>query len=120
MNNIPEKFHKFLGEFSQHDEISWGYRIVEQVGEELWEELGKHGALTYFMPRGVPPYWALITKSLSREDLIEQYGPITEEKFGPRGGWKSVTFGHQKTLSNKSLKKSREELPPDHPVVIGK
>lgn len=41
----------------------------------------------------------IITDSLTREKAIEKYGPITNEEFGPKGGWKSVTFGTTKFIS---------------------
>lgn len=36
---------------------------------------------------------------LTREKAIELYGPVTNEEFGPKGGWKSVTFGETKFIS---------------------
>jgi len=41
----------------------------------------------------------VIIKTLTRQKAIEKYGVITEEIFGARGGWKSVTFGQKKFLS---------------------
>jgi len=43
--------------------------------------------------------WAYVDKLVTREECIELYGPITEEVYGPRGGWKSVTFGSTKFIS---------------------
>jgi hypothetical protein len=40
--------------------------------------------------------WLYITKKVTREECITLYGEITEEEYGPRGGWKSVTFGTTK------------------------
>jgi hypothetical protein len=39
-------------------------------------------------------------KMLTRSKAIELYGEITNEEFGPRGGWKSVTFGDTKFISH--------------------
>lgn len=50
------------------------------------------------------PNWFLITKTLTRDEAIKKYGPMTAEDVGPRGGWRSVTFGNKKFLS-KSLRK---------------
>lgn len=40
--------------------------------------------------------WVYLVRKVTREECIELYGPITNEEFGPRGGWKSVTFGTNK------------------------
>ena len=37
--------------------------------------------------------WLYIVRKVTREECIKLYGPITNEEYGPRGGWKSVTFG---------------------------
>ena len=41
----------------------------------------------------------LIVTNLTREEAIEKYGLVTNEDFGPKGGWKSVTFGTTKFIS---------------------
>jgi len=43
--------------------------------------------------------WFVLDKRLTREDAIAKYGKITDEEFGPRGGYKSVTFGDKKFIS---------------------
>ena len=42
--------------------------------------------------------WIYIDRKVTREECIKLYGPITEEVYGPRGGWKSVTFGTTKFI----------------------
>jgi len=49
------------------------------------------------------PVWIIVEKYLTREEAIQKYGAITNEEFGPRGGWKSVTFGDKKFI-NRNLK----------------
>jgi hypothetical protein len=46
------------------------------------------------------PDWFLITRKLTREEAIQKYGPISDEEIGPRGGWKSVTFGSTRFCSS--------------------
>lgn len=105
---IPEKFHAALGEFGVQGKddngtpVAWGFPILEKLGEELWAELGNYGKLTYFRLRG-GGQWALVTKSLTREEAIAEFGPVTDETYGPKGGWKSVTFGTT-TFTSKELK----------------
>lgn len=127
MQNIPEKFHSFLGPYEVQvvdptcgEVVGYGHKILEKLGEELWQELGQYGKLTYVMPdRKTPPFWALLTKTVTREELLAKHGPVTEEVFGPRGGWKSVTFGNVKYTA-KELKTAKETLPSTHPVVVAK
>lgn len=45
----------------------------------------------------------LIDKFLTRDEAIKKYGEITDEEYGTRGGWKSVTFGETK-FNHKLLK----------------
>jgi len=40
--------------------------------------------------------WLYIDRKVTREECIKLYGEITDEEFGPRGGWKTVTFGTTK------------------------
>jgi len=42
--------------------------------------------------------WIYIERKVTREECIKLYGEITNEEFGPRGGWKSVTFGTTKFI----------------------
>ena len=106
--NIPEDLKKYLGSYGEQlfdgwsgEPVCWGYPIVSRAGKENWKRLGQLGELMCSYPN-----WYLITKKLTREEAIEKYGAITDEEFGPRGGWKSVTFGDKK-FSSKFLK---EEL----------
>lgn len=77
--------------------VAWGFRLINRLGDEKFGELGKHGSLECdYSGYGT---WFLITKRLTREEAIEKFGEITDEEFGPRGGWKSVTFGNKKFIS---------------------
>ncbi len=61
------------------------------MGESKFNELGKLGNLTFV--GGYDGNWVIATSELTRSMAIKKYGPVTDEVFGPRGGWKSVTFG---------------------------
>lgn len=74
--------------------IAWGFKIIRRLGDERFNELRKFGPLECIYPD-----WYLVTKTLSREEAIKKYGDIKEEVFGPKGGWKSVTFGEKKFVS---------------------
>lgn len=74
---------------------AWGFKILRRLGEDRFNELRKYGSLEYLEADS----WALVVKILSRDEAIEEYGAITDEISGPRGGWKSTTFGTKKFIS---------------------
>lgn len=74
--------------------VAWGFEIVRRLGEDRFEALRQFGSLQYGDSK-----WFLITRELTRAEAIDNYGPITAEEFGPRGGWKSVTFGNKRFFS---------------------
>lgn len=93
---IPEKFQPYVGEYGVvatdgKEPVGWGYPIIgEKMGEEMWMEFGQLGKLDfdYFTKK-----WTLVTQTLSDAEAISKYGPITNVEYGPRGGYKSITFG---------------------------
>lgn len=94
----PEGFGMELGAYDAvifdgycGEPVGWGFRLLRHIGEERFNELRKFGELECLYPD-----WYLVVKKLSREQAIELYGEITAEEFGPRGGWKSTTFGIKK------------------------
>lgn len=109
MNRKPQGYESDLGEYKAQlfdsycgEPVDWGFLILHQLGEERFEALRKFGSLqcSYLS-------WFLITKSLTRKEAIEKYGKVTNEEFGPRGGWKSVTFGEKKFIT-KGLENKEE------------
>jgi hypothetical protein len=74
--------------------VMWGFEILNHLGEERWAELRNFGEMECSYPN-----WFLITKKLTREEAVKLYGEITNEEYGPKGGWKSVTFGKEKFIS---------------------
>lgn len=100
----PSGFENYLSAFGPvlHDPycgepVAWGFRITKYLGDELFSKLGKHGQLECI--DGFNSAWALVIQTLSREKAVLLYGEITDEVFGPRGGWKSTTFGEKKFIS---------------------
>jgi hypothetical protein len=75
--------------------ISWGFRILRHLGEERFRALGQYGELDCVGGKT----WVLVIRRLTRDEAITLYGPITEEKRGPLGGWKSTTFGNKQFIS---------------------
>lgn len=74
--------------------VGWGFELLRRVEESRFEALRQFGTLECSYPK-----WFLIRQTLGRNEAISKYGAITDEEFGPRGGWKSVTFGDTKFIS---------------------
>jgi hypothetical protein len=101
----PKGYEEYLGSYGPQlydgtsgEITSWGFKIIKHLGEDKFDELRNFGSLECSYPS-----WYLIVKTLTRAEAIEKYGPITNEEFGPRGGWKSVTFG-KKTFSSQKMR----------------
>lgn len=99
----PSELGEYLSEYGCvifdgycNEPVGWGFKIMVYLGEEKFIELGKYGKLECI--NGFKSLWVLVTKTLSREKAIELYGPITNEVYGPRGGWKSTTFGDKRFI----------------------
>ena len=108
----PSNFENYLSAFGPvmydgrcGEPVAWGFKIIRHLGEDLFRELGKHGQLKCI--DGFNSSWALVVKTLSRTEAVALYGEITNEVFGPRGGWKSVTFG-SKIFVSEFLKPERK------------
>jgi hypothetical protein len=80
--------HGALNDSLSGEPVGWGWPVIGRMGEELWNEAQGYGQMVY--DHGA---WYLIHRVLTREEAIKKYGPITNEEYGPRGGWRSVTFG---------------------------
>jgi len=110
---IPDKFLPYLGEFGPQviDKnagvaVGYGHAIVgEKLGQDAWLELSAYGKQVYVNP-GPQGYWVLVTKVLSKIEAVQTYGPITSVQYGPRGGFKSVTYG-KTTFVDKLMKIER-------------
>jgi hypothetical protein len=83
--------------------IAWGHRIVRPLGSPLWEELTKYGERHC---AGLSGAWCLVIDRLTREEAEAQHGPVSAEEFGPRGGWRSVTFGNKRFISTQFKRKA--------------
>jgi hypothetical protein len=70
---------------------------LKHLGDEKWSEISKYGGLE--CNHGYPSTWYLITKNLTPQEAIEKYGKPTEYITGPKGGFRSITFGKKKFMS---------------------
>jgi hypothetical protein len=115
----PEGFESHLSNYKTcyYDQacgepVGWGFEIVRRMSPERFQALSEFGILECAFPRCF-----LIVKQLTRMEAIEKYGAITAESYGPRGGWRSVTFGETRFIS-KALRPSYEPLSRTVPMPI--
>lgn len=99
-----EDFKDFLGQFgvvvvdsASKEPVAWGYPITGQLGERHFEELKKTAEVAY---NHKDKNWVVVTEKLTDQAAIEKFGPITNVEYGPRGGWKSITFGSTRFTSS--------------------
>lgn len=96
----PEGFEKDLSEFGIvmkdsgcGEPIAWGFEIINHLGEERFNLLKNICNVEC-----VYPAWVVVTKYLTVEEAIQKYGEITHIERGPRGGFKYMVFGGNKTF----------------------
>ncbi len=102
----PKGFELDLGEYGPQvydgscgEPIGWGFSILHYLGQEKWDELSRYGSLECLNGEHLESHWYLITKHLTKTDAIKKYGEITSEERGPRGGYRSVSYGEKKFIS---------------------
>lgn len=109
---MEDKYNQYLSEYVYEiadsicgETVIWGRKINNNCPEDIYEEICKKLPLHYSYPT---PNTMVITKVLTRQEAIDKYGEITEEEYGSRGGWESVTFGNKK-FKSKFMKQKSEE-----------
>jgi hypothetical protein len=97
----PQGYENYLSDYKPclfdgwcGETIGWGFEVTAEIPRQLFEILPRFGSVE--TSSGT---WFLITKWLSREKAEKRFGPVSNEEYGPRGGWKSVTFGTTKFIS---------------------
>ena len=98
----PEGYEDDLGpygpvSFDAHcgEPVSWGFKITRRLGEPRFNWLRNN----YAMDCHGPGEWVVVTSRLRPEKAVEKYGPVTDVEWGPRGGFRSVTFGDKKFVT---------------------
>jgi hypothetical protein len=86
----------------------WGFKIKRPLDEERFDALGKYGYLVCLEPGT----WGLATKLLTHEEAVVAYGKVTNIERGPRGGFRSITFGTTKFSQKSLLPRASEEWRP--------
>lgn len=106
--NKPVGFEEVLGGYGAQlfdswsgEPVSWGFKITKRIDDDAkWNELKKHGKLE--CNHGYPSSWFLIVKELTVDEAVAKYGEITSMVVGPRGGFRTVTYG-DKTFCSRTV-----------------
>lgn len=100
----PEGYEAELSEYRivLHDgccgePIGWGFLIRRHLGEDRFNALGEYGDLECITAGS----WCLVVRWLTPEEAVAQYGKVTAVERGPRGGFKSITYGAKRFLSRR-------------------
>jgi len=114
VNNMPEclvEYRECLTELGPQERdpscgeyVGWGYYIAEYLGDRFDGLRDAARSASFAMVRlpGSDAYtqkYAVITRTLTREEAERKFGPKGEEVKGPQGGFKSIMFGRRKFTS---------------------
>jgi len=105
ISEMPADLRKFFGGYAAqfHDgycgePIAWGYKVVARMDEKRWAKVSEYGPLECAHETGE---WYLITKVLTPDEAHVQYGEVTGLELGPRGGFRSATYGSKRFCSKR-------------------
>lgn len=72
-----------------------GRKIIKIIPQHIMDDFKKNNEIIYHDGGN----YQLVDNLITRDKAIEKYGEISFEEYGPKGGWKSVTFGTTKFTS---------------------
>jgi integrase len=78
---------------------AWGFPIERHLSEERFKALSAHGKLACISMGK----WCLVKRRLTPSEAQTKYGDVTSVERGPRGGFRSITYGTKKFLSRELL-----------------
>ncbi len=78
--------------------VGWGFDLLRKLSPEHRSEAQRYGEIVF---GGALGSWLLVTKWLTSAEAIEKYGDVTDIARGPRGGFRSVTYGDKRFLSRR-------------------
>lgn len=79
--------------------VAWGYPVLRHLGDELWAKAQALGTME--CEHGFAPKWFLVAKHLMPAEARKKYGEVTNIEVGPRGGFRSVTYGTKRFFTKK-------------------
>ncbi len=104
-NEVPPFLKKYLGDYGVcfvdstcGEPLAWGYPIEGRLGQKLWGFIDLFGEAEC-VNGGYTSQWFLVRDKLTVNEAKKKYGKITNTELGPRGGYRSVTFGDKKFTS---------------------
>lgn len=104
--NKPKGYEEYLSDYGEMifdgwcgKCIGWGFKLIAHLAEDKFEKLRAMYELECIYPS-----WFLVMKWLSKKEAEKKYGKITNIERGPRGGFKSVTFGKTRFISKRCFR----------------
>lgn len=114
----PKGFESVLGAYGPRlydgycgEPIRWGWLITRRLGPE-WNDLSRAAhELGYSLECADYGKWYVEAKRLTVDEAVKKYGKVKEILTGPRGGWRSITFGDKKFISDfRDYARDRQEI----------
>ena len=102
--NKPEGYEEVLSEHGPvvfdggcGEPVAWGFLLLCRIGEKRFDALASFGKLVCLSFGR----WALVTKELTPKEAEAKYGSVSRLELGPRGGFRSATYGEKSFLSRR-------------------
>jgi hypothetical protein len=115
---MPPDLRRFFGPYGPQffdgscgEPIAWGHAVLARMDEENWKIAAEYGQLECDHGSGNWPLkfnWFLISKRLTPEEARKQYGEVNAVETGPRGGFRSVTYGTKRFISRRLDPRSKD------------
>ncbi len=104
IKKIPKKYKDALSAYGPQiydpicaEIVGWGHRLIKWLIKEDFEHLRYSSSYGTIYCYGGS--WYLIIKWLTPQEAIEKYGKMTHLEIGPKGGFRSVTYGEKKFIT---------------------
>jgi hypothetical protein len=104
ISTMPPDLRRMFGDYgpqffdsASNEPTGWGHKLLAYLGDRV-KEAGDYGDLEY--GRQTDQYF-LITRWLTPSEARAKYGEATNLEVGPRGGFKSVTYGSTEFLAKR-------------------
>jgi hypothetical protein len=91
-------YRVLLVDSSSGEPVAWGFPLLKSLGEERFSALGQLGELACLDHVNGGKY-GFVVRRLNHAEAIRKYGEVTGRETGPRGGWRSITYGKTQFLS---------------------
>jgi hypothetical protein len=105
ISEMPAELRSFFGAYGPQfydgycgEPVAWGHPVLKRMDDARWQEASEYGDLQCAHLSG---RWFLITKWLTVQEAQEKYGEVKNLELGPRGGFRTATYGDKRFASKR-------------------